>query len=93
MPRPPVKTHTFATGKRTIHECRLLGICEMPDDDDKRLNMYIPEGGSTEALATTIHECMHAGGIPAKYLDGAVDPAEACARLLKRLGWVRMMED
>lgn len=84
-----VHTHTFRRGKYRIGliDAPLRGMCEVPDHTDQ-LYMYIPAGNTTSDLAVTIHEAMHAEGIPDRYLDqDGDDSAERIARLLVRLGW------
>ena len=84
----PVKTHTFKLGKYIIWDMHISGFCDEPKDDGK-MYMLIEPGNSREALATAIHEAMHAQGIPAKYVDGEEDLSENIARFLWRLGWRR----
>lgn len=84
-----VNTHTFKLGKYYIEEDRdIEGLCDLPDEYQK-LRMLIMSGDDQKALASAIHESMHAEGIPTKYLDDGYDPSVNIARFLYRLGWRR----
>ena len=86
-----VRTHTFKRGKYRIEKTDELirGICEIPDESDD-LYMIIPSGDDLMALQTTLHESLHANGLPDKYLDGDYDVSEEPGRLLWREGWRKM---
>jgi len=82
------RTQTFRRGRYSIDilDGPLLGVCETPDKS-RRLYLMIPNDDTEKALATIIHEAMHAEGVPDRLIDGHRDSAEHVARLLWRLGW------
>ena len=87
----PVRTHTFALGKYDITQFKgyIDGVCDLPNDNTKRLGMMIPDGDDLNTLDATLHEALHASGVPDKYLhdkDG-YSKTEPIARFLWRLGW------
>ncbi len=85
-----LRTHTFKLGKYTIHVGgAVMGCCDMPSDGKKLLHMHILDGNSLEALDVTMHEAMHAMGIPDRYLHGVFGESitKPLARFLWRLGW------
>ena len=83
-----VKTHTFKLSKYIVWQSRVDGWTDEPSDHDK-LYMLIPPENSFNALWTSIHESLHAEGIPAKYLDGDYDCSYQVARFLWRLEYRR----
>ena len=87
----PVRTHTFRLGKYTMREENgLLGMCDMPEDGSKGMELVYLQGNTRQALAVLIHEAMHAEGIPDRYIDkGGDDSAERIADIAWRLGWRR----
>ena len=94
-----VKTHKFRLGRYNILFCeKLYGYTDIPDetkngnpicyrwkDTDKTMEI-VEEGGLSE-LDTTLHEAMHAEGIPDKYIhDGG---SNRLSNFLWRLGYRR----
>jgi len=83
-----MRTHTFRHGKYNIHECSgLYGCCDTPETGCKRKNMFIQEGNTRRALNTSIHEMMHAEGIPDSCVHGLAP--DRIADALWRMGWRR----
>ena len=87
-----MKTHTFKMGKFYLEYVnRIDGITELPDVKGcpcKR-SICIVNGGGYRELSTSLHEAMHADGIPDEYLhkrDGTSD-TERIAKFLWRLGY------
>ena len=82
-----VKTHTFRLGRYAIDEADgLYGCCDVPGCDDN-LGMIIMSGDTRRALNTSVHEMMHAEGVPDEWThDGTPD---RIASALWRLGWRR----
>jgi len=88
-----VKTHTFKLGKYYIDQSDPIeGVCDTPNNYE-RLHMIILNGNDIRTLSSTIHESMHAEGIPDRYLHGDKDSSENIARFLWRLGWRRTKEE
>jgi len=85
----PVRTATFPLGKYHVHQEHVLGLCEVPETKPpKSFDMYIPPDNTQEGLSVSIHEFMHACGIPDKYIHDMDAPVHI-GRLLWRLGWRR----
>jgi len=79
---------TFRLGKYTVTEdSPLVGICDTPGD--AHLGISVLPGNTRKALAVSLHEFAHAGGIPDRYLDGERDWAVDAARALWGMGWRR----
>ena len=79
---------TFRLGKYTVTEdSPLVGICDTPGDE--HLGISVLPGNTRKALGVTLHEFMHAEGVPDKLLDGERDSAEKIAAVLWRMGWRR----
>jgi len=84
-----LKTHTFKLGKYHVDQDRdIEGYCDLPSLHDT-LHMTIMSGEDLKALSSSVHEAMHAEGIPKKYLDEDRDAAQHIAKFLWRLGWRR----
>ena len=82
-----MRTHTFRHGKYDIEEANgLYGLCDVPSDS-KKLRMIVLEGNTRLALNNSIHEMMHAEGVP----DGLVHDMtpDRIADALWRMGWRR----
>ena len=88
-----VRTHTFRNGKYYIDQDRVEGYCEIPDEDNK-LHMIILPGDDLKTLASSLHEAMHANGIPNRYVHDKEGycTTDTIARFLWRLGWRRTKE-
>ena len=81
-----VRTHTFKLGKYHIdQEDYIEGLCDLPDEYQK-LHMIILQGNDVRGLSSTIHEAMHAEGVPGSYLDGERDASLHVDKFLWRLG-------
>jgi len=84
-----IKTHTFGLGKFCIKESEsgLLGCCDTPSIQKE---MWILEGNTSKSLEVSVHEAMHAEGIPDRFLEiENNDSGKRIGNFLWRLGWRR----
>jgi len=68
---------------------QILGLCDTPTN--KGMGIVVPADGSQQAMAVTIHELLHACGVPDRALHKIDEKGRDCtdhvARVMWKLGW------